>query len=838
MSKYPNKLNHCVLIFPRQWMATALTRAKESLANSSVHFESQTTKPHGLVSEELSSSKVKTTGRRSRVVDRLDAPAPSPRTSTIISGLERGSRAQPDITVEIPRAQNERISPQAVSQRRVESAQQRGLQRRTRRSQKDDETGRLKPLEAEETPKLPLSVTGALGPPWSRDLVYPKPGKRSATVPFEDLSRLDDDEFLNDNLISFFMQYLETFMETHRPELYKRTYFFNSYFFERLTKNVKGRGINFDAVSRWTKAIDIFNRDFVVVPVNENLHWYLAIICNLQNLRSPPEDGEGEVIDATLDPDSEIQSKDEPTRDIPQVRSDVVTGLEGHTEAPTEQTQQSFADLTLSDNEFSLTEIPPSYPKKGSTKRKQYRRSLPKYALDKPVIITLDSLGASRSGTCSILKNYIVAEGKDKRGLDIDVSAIQGMTAKGIPTQSNFSDCGLYLCMYLEQFVADPNNFVGRILQRQESAQLWPSKIRSEDLRSRLRDLILEVHRRQEKQKSDYELPEVGGIMIRRRDHSPELEADKRPRTKQDIEQARQRFVGLTQARLQPASAPTFESLPDRQTENKDRLATQGLNRNYKTTADLGSRSLRSHQPTHHSLREHVKNEHNDENDTGNSSTEVPDSTPLIDRSTMARPPHTTPAELVATLHHQDEEREDYKRRRLSANNIHKRSDSASTDFLTGLNSWAQSPLATTSPRDGKSDKMNNQEEEIVIEVKASPELQGTQEPDVSLLNDRADRKRKRHAHQTLPDLRPAGHLEIPGTQNSEHGQRAGHGDVKHHRRKRSQRDMKGFIELGTRQGKTTQSPRQNQTPLEIYEDSEIEKDSRDEDDDGEMLLQ
>ena len=384
---------------------------------------------------------------------------------------------------------------------------------------------------------------------------------------------------------------------------------------------------------------------------------------------------------------------------------------------------------------LSITEIPPSYPKKGSTKRKQLRRSLPKYALDKPVIITLDSLGASRSGTCSILKNYIVAEGKDKRGLDIDVSAIQGMTAKGIPTQSNFSDCGLYLCMYLEQFVADPNNFVGRILQRQESAQLWPSKIRSEDLRSRLRDLILEVHRRQEKEKSDCELPEVGAIMIRRRDNSPELEADKRPRTKHDVEQARQRFVGLTQVRLQPASAQTLESLPDQQIENKDQLATQGINRNYKMTTDLSSRTLRSHQPTRHSPRQHLMNEHDDGNDTSNSNTEVPDSAPSIDGSTTARPPHTTPAELVAKLHHQDEEREDYKRRRLSANNVHKRSDSASTDFLTSLKSWA--------PRDGNSDKMNNQGEEIVIEVKASPEVQDPQGPDISMSNDQSRQKKE-----------------------------------------------------------------------------------------------
>lgn len=32
-------------------------------------------------------------------------------------------------------------------------------------------------------------------------------------------------------------------------------------------------------VKTWTKNIDLFKKDFVVVPINENCHWFLAIIC-------------------------------------------------------------------------------------------------------------------------------------------------------------------------------------------------------------------------------------------------------------------------------------------------------------------------------------------------------------------------------------------------------------------------------------------------------------------------------------------------------------------------------------------------------------------------------
>lgn len=32
-------------------------------------------------------------------------------------------------------------------------------------------------------------------------------------------------------------------------------------------------------VKKWTKNVNLFEKDFVVVPINENAHWFLAIIC-------------------------------------------------------------------------------------------------------------------------------------------------------------------------------------------------------------------------------------------------------------------------------------------------------------------------------------------------------------------------------------------------------------------------------------------------------------------------------------------------------------------------------------------------------------------------------
>jgi hypothetical protein len=65
-------------------------------------------------------------------------------------------------------------------------------------------------------------------------------------------------------------RYLERDLEVSHPAIAKRIYFFNTFFYERLTSRSSGkRGINYEGVQKWTSKIDIFNFDYVVVPVNE-----------------------------------------------------------------------------------------------------------------------------------------------------------------------------------------------------------------------------------------------------------------------------------------------------------------------------------------------------------------------------------------------------------------------------------------------------------------------------------------------------------------------------------------------------------------------------------------
>ncbi|KAF1991159.1 hypothetical protein K402DRAFT_296602, partial [Aulographum hederae CBS 113979] len=100
-------------------------------------------------------------------------------------------------------------------------------------------------------------------------VVYPPTGRQQAYVEFSDLERLDDEEFLNDNLIMFYIRWaMENVHARSKDALDKRIHIFNTFFYSKLTGGKRG-GIDYSAVSKWTSKVDIFDKDYVVVPINE-----------------------------------------------------------------------------------------------------------------------------------------------------------------------------------------------------------------------------------------------------------------------------------------------------------------------------------------------------------------------------------------------------------------------------------------------------------------------------------------------------------------------------------------------------------------------------------------
>lgn len=409
---------------------------------------------------------------------------------------------------------------------------------------------------------------------WKKPLVYPKSGKKKEEVNVDDRDRLRENEFLNDNLIGFYIRFLQDHLERTNPDAAKRVYFFNSYFFATLTS--KGlKEINYEGVKKWTRSTDLFSYDYIVVPINQNAHWYVAIICNLPSLALGPAKG----LEVSSAPVSDKESPRQPTKEVqeipesPEPEARPSSGKdpeEGSTKEhkkvsvspPSEEARQSFASMTLlekknapveaehqqrpstkteteADHEqasasLAASQGPVKRPCKTKTKSQKKKGGV-KLGPGQTAIVTFDSLDVNRSPTVRLLREYICKEAAEKRNVKIQspLLEIKGMRAQNIPLQPNYSDCGLYLLAYLENFVRNPDEFVTKVLQREMKVEEdWPP-LGSGLLRLRMRDFLDRLYQEQASDRKD-------GFMVDQRPISFLLGPPRQPREGDEEEESKQ----------------------------------------------------------------------------------------------------------------------------------------------------------------------------------------------------------------------------------------------------------------------------------------------------------
>lgn len=327
-------------------------------------------------------------------------------------------------------------------------------------------------------PKKPKWTEVNRPKPWPSSIIYPSQGTKRITIDFEDLRKLDEDEFLNDNVVGFALRHIEENM----PAEHKRNvFFFNTFFYTSLTSLNGRKGFNYDAVKRWTKNVDLMNTPYVVVPINVHLHWFVAIICNLHNVQRKQFD---------FEEDEEEPHNPASNGPAAQIAEDLAKD-DGANGEFLSQSTDAMEQLSLLDKTNSTQTTP------GSAKGKSKKKAGPpprQYDPNAPIIITLDSFGNQHPTETRYLKDYIAAEAKEKRAMQVDRDEIQGMTAKGIPHQTNFSDCGLYMIGYLQEFAKNPKAFVKKVLTRQLDQESDFASFDPSEKRKQIRDVLLELN--------------------------------------------------------------------------------------------------------------------------------------------------------------------------------------------------------------------------------------------------------------------------------------------------------------------------------------------------------
>ncbi|GER47790.1 sentrin-specific protease [Striga asiatica] len=114
------------------------------------------------------------------------------------------------------------------------------------------------------------------------EVIYPKGDPDAVSISKRDVDLLLPDTFVNDTIIDFYIKYLKS---RQNEEARSRFHFFNSFFFRKLADMDKDPSSAFDGkaafqrVRKWTRKINLLEKDFIFIPVNYNYHWSLIVIC-------------------------------------------------------------------------------------------------------------------------------------------------------------------------------------------------------------------------------------------------------------------------------------------------------------------------------------------------------------------------------------------------------------------------------------------------------------------------------------------------------------------------------------------------------------------------------
>ncbi|KAA0188347.1 hypothetical protein HAZT_HAZT011751 [Hyalella azteca] len=309
-------------------------------------------------------------------------------------------------------------------------------------------------------------------------LIYPPPPQKSGIcITMLDYKSLQEESFLNDTILNFYLKL---------PEKQRnKVHLFSTLFYKRLTTKyhhpaeddprLSAAAKRHARVKSWTKCVDIFDKDFIIIPVNEQAHWFLAIIC-FPGLREPVHFESGAPIapealaaeqaacvkngagrrkvrhqQIPIIDDGECSHRDEAEGDEDELEEDEDEDDDANSLQPSREksktTEQQIPGLG-GDEEQQQT--PPAKKKSACT--------LP--PIKQPCILILDSLPCApdREHTVAMLRDYLRMEYICKRKRNDRTFTRE--TLKGavpcVPKQTNFIDCGLYTLQFTESFFRQP----------------------------------------------------------------------------------------------------------------------------------------------------------------------------------------------------------------------------------------------------------------------------------------------------------------------------------------------------------------------------------------------
>ncbi|KAF9241144.1 hypothetical protein BU15DRAFT_73620 [Melanogaster broomeanus] len=251
-------------------------------------------------------------------------------------------------------------------------------------------------------------------------LMYPPTGTGALSIMRTDLRRLGPEEYLNDTLIEFGLKLWLNDLREKDPALADQIHVFSSFFYKKLN-NKKNPEDGYQSVRKWTSKVNLFSKKYVIVPIHENVHWYLALIYEPGYTLEPPlpptsspsarttrkrnkeqehaGDGGETVVqeEAVLEPDAEQSSSTAQTSDKEaEVNPSAMNTTRATTPSMTEDEEMGDVSISAFDKSCSITAVPKPVSATSSKTRAHAPSSLPdlQWPPSDPMDVDADTLGA------------------------------------------------------------------------------------------------------------------------------------------------------------------------------------------------------------------------------------------------------------------------------------------------------------------------------------------------------------------------------------------------------------------------------------------------------------
>lgn len=279
--------------------------------------------------------------------------------------------------------------------------------------------------------------------------------------------------FLNDSLVNFYIKYLQRNLDERTTGDF---FIFPTYFYTRISYLGSGKSVYkdnkiqrskmFDELKGWTKGVDIFEKKFLIFPVNYDFHWTFVLVCHPNHpiIYGKPGEKKGKTSAATLKKSIMTDEAMEAEEEEPPLTTN---SSESTTEDASKGKQAKELKTSHIDPGSSGINPKPAIAK--GTKKKETNSKAASSC-----VVHLDSgkqFKIHNSATIfRHIRKYMTAcyeatRSADCPGCTFTADTMPGLTP-GVPLQTNTKDCGVYMLEIIERVLSRPPNVDAKFVEK------------------------------------------------------------------------------------------------------------------------------------------------------------------------------------------------------------------------------------------------------------------------------------------------------------------------------------------------------------------------------------